>query len=149
MLGSQSGGRPFEQMSQSGEPIIGFRVAMARYRNDSVVHELEPIYASDGLVVTPSMIVARPGYAVGGLCLAGDRQITAVRVVFMRLLHDRVDPKDMYQSDWQGDWARWNTYTLGANGDIVTGIYGRQSTNLGAFGLILRRPLPTASAEAN
>jgi hypothetical protein len=148
MLGTPTGGRVFETLNPKGEHVIGFRIAMSKSRNDTIVKSFEPIYPSDGLVVTQSMIVARPGYAVGGVRLAGDRQNTADRVVFMRLTAHGLDPDDSYQSDWQGDWARWSTFLLGGDGNIVVGTYGRQSTNLGALGLIVRKPAPAAASAA-
>jgi hypothetical protein len=148
MLGTPTTGRAFETLSPRGEHVIGFRIAMSKSRGDTIVKSLDPIYPSDGLVVTQSMIVARPGYAVGGVRLAGDRQINAVRVVFMRLAGDGVDPSDSYQSDWQGDWARWSSFLLGGDGHLVAGTYGRQSTNLSALGLIVRKPAPAAASAA-
>src|SRR5690349_3199178 len=148
MLGMSTGGRTFETLNPKGEHVIGFRFAMGKSKNDTIVKSLEPVYPSDGLVVTQSMLVARPGYAVGGVRLAGDRQINAVRVVFMRIAGDGLDPNDSYQSDWQGDWARWSSYLLGGDGYLVVGTYGRQSTSLGALGLIVRKPAPAAASAA-
>ena len=147
ILGATTGGWPFEQWSHTGEPLLGFRLSMDRWDNRTIVRSLEPVWASDNLLVTPSMIVARPGYAVGGVIVDGDDHVTAMRVRFMRRSGDGVtdglNTADTYDSPWFGNPSVGATYLLGGTGERVVGIYGRRGLNVDALGLILMsKPKP-------
>lgn len=137
MLGSTTDGGPFEIMGQGHEPIIGFRVTTAPWDGKSIVRTLQPIYPSDNCVPTRSMVVARQGYAVGGVDIDGDNDITAMRIVFMRIEPHGLSVKDAYESDWIGEPTGSTTYLLGGHGQPVIGIYGRRGMNYAALGLIL------------
>ena len=126
MLGATTGGGPFEMRGIGDEPIIGFRVTTARWDGKSIVRTLLPVYGSDNSVVTQSMIVGRPGYAVGGVIVDGDDHVTAMQIVFMKILSHGLSLKNAYTSDWIGDPTGDPTHLLGGHGQFVIGIYGRK-----------------------
>jgi hypothetical protein len=137
MLGATTGGGTFQIAGPGGkEPVIGFRIKMAQWDGKSIVRQLQPIYASDNCIATTSMTVAREGYAVGGVIVDGDDQVTAMRIIFMRLQGNALLTQDSYQSDWFGQPTGDPTHVLGANGQLVTGIYGRKGMNFAALGLL-------------
>jgi hypothetical protein len=140
MLGSTTDGGPFQKYRPDVEQIIGFRVTPAHWDGKTIVRRIEPIYASDNLIVTPGMFVARPGYVVGGLRLNGDEHVTAMQIIFLRDGAGRLNVSDGYVSDWIGMPTDGGSCVLGANGDRVVGIYGRQGLNTDALGLFLLEP---------
>jgi hypothetical protein len=137
MLGATTGGGPYQVLGSTNEPVIGFRVTTADWGGKSIVRNLQPVYPSDNSVVTRSMVVARPGYAVGGVIVDGDDHVTAMRVVFMRIQPHSLSVKDAYESDWIGQPTGDPTNLLGGRGQFVIGIYGRKGMNVDALGLIL------------
>ncbi len=139
MVGATTGGGPYQKVRDSREPLIGFRIVMADWNRKTIVRTLEPIWASDNLAITQSMVVARPGYAVGGVIVDGDNNITAMKVVFMRRLLNGVDPSDSYESQWFGKQTGNPLHLLGGRGDHIIGIYGRKGLNVDALGLLLAR----------
>ncbi len=137
MLGATTGGGPYQMLGTNNEPIIGFRVTTARWDGKSIVRTLQPVYPSDNSVVIRSMVVARPGYAVGGVVVDGDDHVTAMQVIFMRILPHGLSVKDSYESDWIGEPTGDTTTVLGGRGEFVIGIYGRKGMNVDALGLLL------------
>lgn len=135
MLGSTTGGMKFEKYSKTREPLLGFRIESARWGKTSIIRTLEPIWASDNLVITPSMTIAKPGYAVSGIIVDGDTQVTAMKVQFMRLDGPRLNPADTYETPWFGEPTGAPLTLLGGRGEHVVGIYGRKGMNFDAIGL--------------
>jgi hypothetical protein len=137
MLGATTGGGPYEMRGRDNEPIIGFRVSTAKWGGKSIIRNLQPIYPSDNSIVTPSMVVAREGYAVGAINVDGDDHVTAMQIIFMRIQARGLSVKDSYESDWIGQPTGDPTNLLGGHGHFVIGIYGRKGMNVDALGLLL------------
>ena len=104
----------FRDISAEGI-LIGVKLATGkfgfgyRYR---AVSSLRPIYlTADGTVAGKAYgpvkseeteIVAKPGYAVGGLRInasKGPIRVRGVQILFMKIRGDRLDPTDTYYSD--------------------------------------------------
>jgi hypothetical protein len=83
-------------------------------------------------------VVARAGYAVGGMNVHAPKYVSAIQLVFMRVGDDgRLDPSDSYTSDWIGKPAGGPPEKLGGGGRKVIGIKGRRAAVLDAVGLVL------------
>ena len=90
-------------------------------------------------VVEDYAVVARDGYAMGGIRVdgQGDEFFHAMQIVFMKLRADgRLDTKDTYNSDWIGT-PTGKTAMLASDGPAVAGVYGRRGLLLHSIGLIL------------
>ncbi|MGI9517956.1 MAG: hypothetical protein ACR2NP_12965 [Pirellulaceae bacterium] len=103
-------------------------------------------------------VVARDGYAVGGLnaAVAGVvnhspyRKIHAVQIVFMRMRGDRLDPGDVYTSEWLGDPKDHPIFSIASDGPIVSGIATENShvTSMPKrLGLVFRKPLGEVAGQ--
>lgn len=93
----------------------------------------------------PAHVVAKDGYAVGGLELDASDMVYAVRIVFARQQTDgSLDPADTYTSDWLGTPAGNPPQKLISNETPILGIHGRRGAVIDALGLVLAQPLGSA-----
>lgn len=78
---------------------------------DGTIQSVRPIYLSvDGIQIgkklgelfQPKFLLAKPGFAVGGIEAAQRNPISGFRLKFMKLNRDRLDPSDAYFSPWVG-----------------------------------------------
>ena len=84
-------------------------------------------------------ILARPGYAVGGMTAVSGSRVDGFQLTFMRVRGDRLDPRDSYQSPWLGGKGG-GAIDLAGSGNPVVGIHGRHGLDLDAVGLIELSP---------
>ena len=142
-----SGGGPFEETAPSPGPLIGLKVTFIG--TPSYMRSIQAIYLVKGARVEgkiygePSLpvkeVVAKPGYAVGGLVSGGAEGMArgkAFKVVFMRIAGTGLDPADSYQSPWQGEKGSGAEVKLGGDGSYIIGIQGRCASDIDAFGLV-------------
>jgi hypothetical protein len=108
--------------SWAGEPAI---------RGLTLLHERRP---SRGRSIS---VVAKEGYAVGGLKIDAPRYVSAVQIIFYRLKADgQLDPQDSYTSEWLGKPSGKAAPTVDGAGKKVIGIFGRRGAVLDALGLV-------------
>jgi hypothetical protein len=82
-------------------------------------------------------VVAREGYAVGGLVVDVDEYVSAVQPVFMRLRPDgKLDTADRYSGPWLGNPAGKREQLIDGRGAKVIGIHGRGAAVVDAVGLV-------------
>jgi hypothetical protein len=138
------GGGPFENKGSDGALLAGFEVTYFDYW----VKTVRPYYRTqDG--VAPGTVVgntrggrggptvlAKDGYAVGGIVAKGGRRLDGFRLVFMRVQGDRLDPADHYESEWLGFPGGGPETLLGGDGRPVVGLHGRSGADIDAIGLI-------------
>ncbi len=82
-------------------------------------------------------MLAKEGYAVGGIIAKSGNRIDGFRVVFMRLDGDRLDTTDSYESEWFGGRGGGGETLLGGTGNLVIGLHGQQGADLDGVGLVL------------
>src|SRR5262249_20786490 len=70
-------------------------------------------------------IEAKSGYAVGAVDLKATLCVDAMKIKFMAVHGDRLDPADSYESAWLGGTLAIQPATLGGNGAPIIGIVGR------------------------
>jgi hypothetical protein len=132
-----SGGSPFRAVSADAKPLIGFRYGLGQWAGQSAIGRLEPICLGDDVTEQSDHVVAREGYAVGGLNVHAKQYVNAVQLVFMRLTGDgRLDPNDSYNSDWIGEPGTGEPQFIHSDGEPVIGIHGRRAAILDAVGLV-------------
>ena len=133
------GGGPFRSENPEGKPVLGFQYTMGRWMSWTAPQSLEPLYDRAQTHRGGETVLAREGYAVGAIRVDADQFVTAVQVVFMRLLPDgRLDKTDSYTSQWIGEPSEKSPQTLGGTGAPVLGVYGRRAAILDAVGLMLQ-----------
>lgn len=133
-----AGGSPFRMGSKGGEPLIGLAWSPGSWAGQKLIGRLEPMISSDVPRGFQSSVVARDGYAVGGISVEGDDFVRAIQVVFYRVSDDgKLDPADSYTSEWIGHPAGKPVKAIDGRGAKVIGIQGRRAAILDAVGLVL------------
>jgi hypothetical protein len=135
----------FHETAPKGGLMVGARVG---YVNGSRIASVQPIFqvdrsyvdgASQGAAVAgEATVVAKPGYAVGGVNTRTGLLLDGFQLVFMKYEDGRLDPKDTYTSGWLGNPRGGNLKNVSGNGKIVAGIHG--STNkrqINSLGLVV------------
>jgi hypothetical protein len=149
-----SGGEADESMNRHGIPVLGFRYSLADW-GGVIVHQIAPLWAQANADLAPPapskrlqrgypvgperVVMARDGYAVGGIVTYHDQYFRGFQVTFMRFDGAKLHPEDQYSSAWCGAPARSETVQLGGAGQRVIGLFGRQGLNRDGFGLILMK----------
>ena len=139
MIGDPHSGGAFERLGRTGTPIIGFRITMGTWADQTIVRRLEPIYAGRLVHPGPEVFAARDGYAVDGLTINGDDHITALKIRFTRQQKDNLLAGDSYETDWIGQPTAAATHELSGKGKPVVGIFGRKGLNVDALGLVISK----------
>lgn len=136
----------FREPAPAGAVLVGFEVGYGKFVRYRVVDSLRPIFRNKeqelpgvlhGRQGQPmEKIIAKPGYAVGGIHARTSLMIVGFSVTFMRVNGDKLDPSDSYESAWIGG-SEFNGPQDGAvasDGRLVVGVVGRQG-RLGCTGL--------------
>jgi len=83
-------------------------------------------------------VVARPGYAVGGLITSEGKR--GMQVIFMKIdpVSGRLatDSGSIYKSVWIGDKGREKPKQIGGDGRLVIGVYGKTGADCDDIGLV-------------
>lgn len=154
LVGGDEPGGDFDARLSEGS-VTGVRFRTGRWRDESGIMRIEPTNgtgSSDG----ESQVVARSGYALGGINVDRDgKSLRAIQLVFMRVRPDgRLDAGDSYLSDWIGQ-PTGTMLPLRCAGGRMIGFYGRKGILIRSIGLIfssapatLPQPLPGSSRVA-
>jgi hypothetical protein len=154
IYGGAFGQNPFQDLPGNGI-LIGFRIGMGKFIKNDIIQLLQPIY------LTPSgqrfgesyglgtgdlqMVVAPDGYAVGAVTIRGGGGLDSLKLTFMRIRGDQLDPTDSCITSRIGGSGGGETYING-KGTPIIGVNGRFSDNgkyLG-LGLIFLHDIPTS-----
>jgi len=98
-----------------------------------------PRFGPGGPGPSAESVVAKEGYAVGGLVVAAEQYVHGVRPIFVKLRPDgTLDPADRYEGEWLGDPAGRTPQMIDGKGAKVIGIHGRGAAVLDAIGLVFQ-----------
>ena len=128
---------PWVAKSGNGQDMVGVRFKVSDWANKPILRSCEPLFDrfDNGQA---EVVVAKPGYVVGGILVDSDEQEHGIRLVFMKVLDGRLDTSDSYLSDWIGSPVSGTPPKLiGGHGEHVTGLCGYRGMNLDGVGLIL------------
>ncbi len=64
-------------------------------------------------------VIARDGYAVGTLTVLGETRVQGIRLKFLKIRGNLLDPNDRYNSEYVGGQERPNLPTFGNDKPIV------------------------------
>ena len=147
MLGAGNGGGTFVIASADRKPVIGFRIKIGEWFGHSCFNVLEPLYAKPtaGPEDRVTLLLARDGYAVGGMTVNAGESAYAACVTFMKMSPTGLDSSTAYTSPWYGKRSGASNTKLDAKGGFVYGICGRRGLNVDAIGLIKAAPPGTDS----
>jgi hypothetical protein len=134
-----TGGSAFES-AKAGTAVVGFNYRFGSWDNNPAIAGITPLYGPAATPPNEQQIVAKDGYAVGGLRIELQKYVSGMQVVFMRLKPDgQLDPNDQYESNWirATPAAAAAPTSLLSEGKKVIGIYGRAAAVVDAMGLVL------------
>lgn len=133
-----AGGFAFESIDGQKRPVIGFHSSFGQWAGKQWIRQMEPFYEDEPALPNSDRVMAKPGYAVGGLLLDTPEFVNAYAVIFMRVTGDgKLDPADSYTSDWIGPKSDKAPQPLNGQGKAVIGVHGRAGAILNAVGLVL------------
>lgn len=134
------------QLLSGNHLLVGLTLSLAR---DGSIKTLAPLQQGPrgvragqeyGRNRTPSRIymLAKPGYAVGAIEVSTERPMKCIRLIYMKILDDRLDTKDQYASEWYPNQIRPITRIRNSVGLPIVGTYGRyrRSSHIETLGLI-------------
>jgi hypothetical protein len=171
-LGFHNRGGLFTELPADGALLVGFDVGIGKFLDIETVYALRPIYQTafgensgkeHGLfygqrkvgkrtykskVLRRVRVMARPGYAVGGVTVRSGLNINGLSLTFMRVSGRALDPDQSYASEWVGDRTGGGEASISGDGAPVVGVHGSQDVeHVSSLGLIYM-PVPPAEAEA-
>jgi hypothetical protein len=163
---------PFTEMPADGALLVGFDVGVGKFLDIETVYALRPVYQTafgetsgqeHGLffgqrkvgrrtykskVLRRVRVLARPGYAVGGVTLRTGLNINGLSLTFMRVSGRALDPRQSYTSEWVGDRTGGGEAYISGDGAPVVGVFGSQDVeHVSSLGLIYMS-LPPVVAQA-
>lgn len=131
---------PWVSKSPTGQDVVGVRFVMGRWNGKPLFRTLDPLYDRVDAGQN-NVVVAKPGYVVGGILVDSDEQEHAIRLIFMKSRAGRLLSHDAYLSDWIGTPVTGTPPKLiGSHGEHVIGLCGYRGLNLDGVGLVLVMP---------
>ncbi len=144
------GGKGPQEIKETAPPggiLVGLKVSRGKFINNDIVQSVQAIYQVEDEFVLGKLygppnigpqetLMARPGYAVGGIIVRAGLIIDGVELVFMRIRGNRLDANDSYKSAFVGGNGGGETKLVGA-GQLVVGIFGGYEQNVNGLGLIV------------
>jgi len=162
-LGDRADEADYREVGGDGSVLVGFEAGLARWFDREIPYAIRPVYRKGGHervgnsvgnmnaneVTRQVRVVAKPGYAVGGMWIRTGAAMDRIRLLYMRIDGGHLDPNDSYKSEFIGSSEGGSEQYLDGRGRPVAGIFavedGRQ---LQTFGLTyVRVPLPPPKAK--
>jgi hypothetical protein len=136
------GGKPFREVDKDKKILVGLNFTV----DDKVIKSVQPIFRNPDGKLTHGVshgkdngrkieVLAKDGYAVGGLNVWAGDKVDGVRVVFMRVVDGKLDVKDSYESDVVGVEGGLVS-RLHSDGRFIIGVNGREGEYLDALGVV-------------
>ena len=118
----------------NSQPMIGLDFALSPGSGDDLAI-LIPVYDAS----EKHEIIAKDGYAIGGLNVYADGKILGFQAIFMRVKDNSFNPFDTYEGDWLGTEPEdeESIEKLGGDGRPVFGIRTHGFTELEGIALII------------
>jgi hypothetical protein len=160
----------FNELPADGAVLVGFDVGIGKFLDIETVYALRAVYMTangetsgqeHGLfygqrkvgkrtykskVLRRVRVLARPGYAVGGVTLRSGLNINGLSLTFMRINGRSLDPRQSYTSEWVGDRTGGNEAYMGGDGAPVVGIHGSQDVeHVSSLGLVYMNQPPVVA----
>jgi len=134
--------REARDLAQEGGYLVGFELA----ERHGYLGCWRPIYATaagmrDGIprgIESGTRVLAKEGYAVGGMWVKRETFINSVQIIFMRIKPDglSLDSKDFYVSEAFGGKGGGKATELTTNGRLIIGVAGYAGHYIGGVGFL-------------
>lgn len=134
--GTAAGGWTARTVDPDSKPLLGVEYSLGEWAGEKCLRSLKPLFQRPE--AAGISLVAKDGYAVGGMNVQSKNDVDAVQLVFMKLGSDgKLDPADRYESDWVGYPTGGASKSLGGDGRRVIGLNCRQGAILDGVALVL------------
>lgn len=133
----ESGGGPYE-FAKEGAPMLGFAYSFSGWDGHPCFSQIRPIFKDIPLRQFKERVMAKEGYAVGGVNVEASPYFSGLQVIFMRVDGKRLKPTDSYLSDWiraPSATATTEKATYKSDGKLVVGIHGFQGAICNTMGI--------------
>ena len=143
-----SGGGPFADKGDGTGVLVGLEYGLMTWAGHPIVKAVRPVFRTPegpkagewhGQTGGYRAVLARPGYAVGGMTTRSGMRVDGFQLTFMRVRGGRLDPKDSYQGPWVGGRGG-ELAEHGGTGNPIIGVHGRHGSDLDALGLVELKP---------
>lgn len=126
---------------QDGQPVVGFDYSAGNWDGESCLGSIWALFDRDWPDFGQQRVMAKPGYAVGGLTVKSNKFVDGFRVTFMKIGPDgTLDPSDKYESPWCGPHASGKKETeIGGDGRTVIGLITDKAGVVHAVGLVMQK----------
>jgi hypothetical protein len=157
-LDDQADDVSYREVASDGGVLVGFEAGLARWSDREIPYALRPVYRKGdrewvgstagnmnaNVVIRHVRVVAKPGYAVGGMWIRTGGAMDRIRLLYMRIDGGHLDPDDSYKSEFIGSSEGGEEQYLDGRGRPVAGIFAiEEERQLLTFGLTyVRVPLP-------
>jgi|GEM_PF-5633445 len=162
-LGDRAEEADYRDIGGDGSVLVGFEAGLARWFDREIPYAIRPVYRKGDLeqvgspvgnmnaneVIRQVRVVAKPGYAVGGMWIRTGAAMDRLRLLYMRIDSGRLDPDDSYKSEFIGSSEGGSEQYIDGRGRPVAGIFAvEERRQLRTFGLTyVRVPLPPPKAK--
>jgi len=146
-----AGGRApaFKDVAPDAGLLIGLEIGLGKFGSEDVIKAVRPIYRVGseeklglqrgtqlGRVTT---VKAKDGYAVGAVTFKYGLNFDGCSLTFMKVVGDKLDPKDSYESEWIGWNGNKPPGKIASDGKAVVGIVGRAGArDVNGLGLLFK-----------
>jgi hypothetical protein len=135
--GDTIGGGSFRYVEPGGL-LYGLEYRPGEWDKEKCLGGVVAIFKRDQPNTLQQRVLAKEGYAVGGIKVQSKRYVDALQIVFMRIKQDgRLDSKDSYTSDWIGFPGKEAEKAILSEGRRVIGVHCRQGAILNGLALVL------------
>jgi hypothetical protein len=139
--GDTTGGGSFRYVDPNGH-VIGVHYTLGSWDGVACIANASPIFSADQPTIAGTRVMAKSGYAVGGVEVQTKKFVTAMRLIYFAVKPDgTLDATSKLTSDWFGhpDPEREKTaVTLGGDGKTVIGIHQKKGAILNGIALVVK-----------
>lgn len=147
-LGSNNYQWHWNDIVKEGGYIVGFEAAEGKWNQSSVLGSLTPIYATAGGLRNGEKrgngndnvkrVIAKDGYAVGGLIVRGGDVVHSIQIIFMQIKQDGVslNMADSYLSEKLGGDGGGDPKKVLNGGKMIVGLTGASGDVVDSIGFI-------------
>lgn len=142
-----SGGGAFESTLDEPTLLAGFDYTLSTFFGGHlIVKSVRPVYQTrDGEKTgqwhgvphgTVHRVTGKEGYVVTAIVARHGHRLDGLRLIYMKVRGDRLNPDDTYRSKWIGGLGGGGETLYGTYGNPVVSIFGRQGSDLDSVGFV-------------
>jgi hypothetical protein len=150
-MGDRAAWAGFRDVASDGDVLVGLDVGLARVGNADIPFAVRPVFRhgqrewagrTAGALTARDVrrevrVMAKPGYAVGGMWVRSGAALDRICLVFFRIRDGGLDPTDSETSSWIGTSDGGNDHYIDGRGQPIVGLFAEtqqgQARSLGVI----------------